>query len=296
MAEQSDDKSDQTRQRSAEFSMTSLAEALPSGGYTTQNPPSQSHSASLPQYQQSGQYQQSLPTVYGSQSLPSYGPTSPQQYPYVQQLDQSQVGYYAHQAYRSSSMSGPSAIPQPVPAFNPSLQRMYPQGQNPPYQIPRYDYQQPQQYSQTSAVGRAMSYPSYGPSNSSPRHPPSQFVAQTQPYPIFSPAYLQPGATTTQIFPSDDNNTLLTAEPENLLPRGPPRKPKQSGFALWVGNLPRDVPLQDLKEFFAIDGLESIFLIRKSNCAFVNYKTEEDCAKALTMFNDRCNILTVKLC
>lgn len=81
--------------------------------------------------------------------------------------------------------------------------------------------------------------------------------------------------------------TSVSSEPENTLPRGPPRKPKQSGYALWVGNLPRDVPLEELKEFFAIDGLESLFLIRKSNCAFVNYKTEEDCAKALQLFNDR---------
>ena len=80
---------------------------------------------------------------------------------------------------------------------------------------------------------------------------------------------------------------MQSAEPGTHLPRGPPRKPKQSGFAIWVGNLPRDVGLEELKEFFALDALESIFLIRKSNCAFVNYKTEEACNLALSTFNDK---------
>jgi RNA recognition motif-containing protein len=97
---------------------------------------------------------------------------------------------------------------------------------------------------------------------------------------------------------SDESSTSPT-DPENLLPRGPPRKPKQSGFALWVGNLPQDVLLEELKDFFAIEGLESIFLIRKSNCAFVNYDTEEACSLALSMFNDKCtqsidDILTIQ--
>ncbi|KIX00422.1 uncharacterized protein Z518_10561 [Rhinocladiella mackenziei CBS 650.93] len=71
--------------------------------------------------------------------------------------------------------------------------------------------------------------------------------------------------------------------------RGPPRKPKQSGHALWVGNLPPATHIIDLKDHFskdATDDIESVFLISKSNCAFVNYKTEASCAAAMTRFHD----------
>ncbi|KAJ9498183.1 hypothetical protein H2202_006334 [Exophiala xenobiotica] len=71
--------------------------------------------------------------------------------------------------------------------------------------------------------------------------------------------------------------------------RGPPRKPKQSGHALWVGNLPPTTHIVDLKDHFskdATDDIESVFLISKSNCAFVNYKTESSCAAAMTRFHD----------
>lgn len=72
-------------------------------------------------------------------------------------------------------------------------------------------------------------------------------------------------------------------------PRGPPRKPKQSGHALWVGNLPPGALVNDLKDHFSRDAtndIESVFLISKSNCAFVNYKTEESCAAAMSRFHD----------
>ena len=72
-------------------------------------------------------------------------------------------------------------------------------------------------------------------------------------------------------------------------PRGPPRKPKQSGHALWVGNLPPGALVNDLKDHFsreATKDIESVFLISKSNCAFVNYRTEAACAAAMTRFHD----------
>ncbi|KAJ5637259.1 Nucleotide-bindingalpha-beta plait [Penicillium lividum] len=72
-------------------------------------------------------------------------------------------------------------------------------------------------------------------------------------------------------------------------PRGPPRKPKQSGNALWVGNLPPGANVIDLKDHFSQDAtidIESVFLISKSNCAFVNYKSALACAAALERFHD----------
>ncbi|KAJ5680350.1 hypothetical protein N7536_011489 [Penicillium majusculum] len=72
-------------------------------------------------------------------------------------------------------------------------------------------------------------------------------------------------------------------------PRGPPRKPKQSGHALWVGNLPPGANVVDLKDHFsqeATNDIESVFLISKSNCAFVNYKSAAACVAALARFHD----------
>ncbi|KAJ5780854.1 Nucleotide-binding alpha-beta plait [Penicillium paradoxum] len=72
-------------------------------------------------------------------------------------------------------------------------------------------------------------------------------------------------------------------------PRGPPRKPKQSGHALWVGNLPPGANVMDLKDHFSQDAtndIESVFLISKSNCAFVNYKSAAACVAALARFHD----------
>jgi hypothetical protein len=47
------------------------------------------------------------------------------------------------------------------------------------------------------------------------------------------------------------------------------------------------VKLEELKDFFATEGLESIFLIQKSNCAFVNYTTERAALDALAAFNQK---------
>ncbi|KAF2262495.1 hypothetical protein CC78DRAFT_545699 [Lojkania enalia] len=77
--------------------------------------------------------------------------------------------------------------------------------------------------------------------------------------------------------------------PASLVPRGPPRKPKQSGHALWVGNLPPGTTVVDLKDHFsreATKDIESLFLISKSNCAFVNYRTEASCTAAMHRFHD----------
>jgi RNA recognition motif-containing protein len=77
--------------------------------------------------------------------------------------------------------------------------------------------------------------------------------------------------------------------PASSIPRGPPRKPKQSGHALWVGNLPPGTTVVALKDHFsreATKDIESLFLISKSNCAFVNYRSEASCTAAMHRFHD----------
>ncbi|KAJ5122834.1 Nucleotide-binding alpha-beta plait [Penicillium atrosanguineum] len=86
-------------------------------------------------------------------------------------------------------------------------------------------------------------------------------------------------------------STILpqTMSTSSSTPRGPPRKPKQSGHALWVGNLPPGANVLDLKDHFSQDAtkdIESVFLISKSNCAFVNYQSATACAAALVRFHD----------
>ena len=56
-----------------------------------------------------------------------------------------------------------------------------------------------------------------------------------------------------------------------------------------MGNLPSGALVSDLKDHFSRDAfkdIESVFLISKSNCAFVNYRTEAACAAAMTRFHD----------
>ncbi|KAI9745472.1 MAG: hypothetical protein M1818_001006 [Claussenomyces sp. TS43310] len=82
---------------------------------------------------------------------------------------------------------------------------------------------------------------------------------------------------------------LRSSPGQSPAPRGPPRKPKQSGHALWVGNLPPGANVIDLKDHFSREAMHdilSVFLISKSNCAFVNYKTEASCAAAMSRFHD----------
>ena len=56
-----------------------------------------------------------------------------------------------------------------------------------------------------------------------------------------------------------------------------------------MGNLPPGASVVDLKDHFSQDAttnIESVFLISRSNCAFVNYKSAAACAAALARFHD----------
>ncbi|PHH69917.1 hypothetical protein CDD82_7435 [Ophiocordyceps australis] len=92
--------------------------------------------------------------------------------------------------------------------------------------------------------------------------------------------------------------------------RGPPRKPRQSGkqtaagtdrcqrppetyiaaagHAIWIGNLPPNTDLMSLVHHVCKEttGLESVFLISKSNCAFANFKDDKTCLAAQQTLHD----------
>ncbi|KAK1071227.1 hypothetical protein LTR74_003608 [Friedmanniomyces endolithicus] len=104
----------------------------------------------------------------------------------------------------------------------------------------------------------------------------------------FTPPSFPMGGAVGPMFGQFDRHASDNA-PVPAFPRGPPRKPRQSGHALWVGNLPPAATVTDLKDHFsreATKDIDSIFLISKSNCAFVNYRSEPACIAAMNRFHD----------
>ncbi|KAK4648765.1 uncharacterized protein QC761_114010 [Podospora bellae-mahoneyi] len=92
------------------------------------------------------------------------------------------------------------------------------------------------------------------------------------------------------------HGTPSTESRQNNVVRGPPRKPRQSGHAIWIGNLPPQTELMSLVHHVCkeADGLESLFLISKSNCAFANFKDEQSCIAAQRKLHDS-KFMTVRL-
>lgn len=60
------------------------------------------------------------------------------------------------------------------------------------------------------------------------------------------------------------------------------------GHAIWIGNLPPQTDLMNLVLHVCKEtsGLESLFLISKTNCAFANFKDEATCAAAQAKIHD----------
>lgn len=70
----------------------------------------------------------------------------------------------------------------------------------------------------------------------------------------------------------------------NKWPQGPPTKPKQSGHAVWVGNLPHSTNIVYLKDHFsqgATNEIESVRLLSQTNCAFINFSSQRACSDAV---------------
>lgn len=76
------------------------------------------------------------------------------------------------------------------------------------------------------------------------------------------------------------NSVVFAVFPKNLT--------KSEGHAIWIGNLPPQTDLMSLVHHVCKEapGLESLFLISKSNCAFANFKDEKICAQAQQKLHD----------
>lgn len=92
------------------------------------------------------------------------------------------------------------------------------------------------------------------------------------------------------------NSRSQPSDQQNNVVRGPPRKPRQSGHAIWIGNLPPQTELMGLVHHVCkeTEGLESLFLISKSNCAFANFPDDMSCSSAQRKLHDS-KFMTVRL-
>jgi hypothetical protein len=274
------------QQQTSPFNMNAIAGALPDYGSGASNPAFQSAQQQQPQRRLSGastpavvyQLQQSLQYSQGAPGL-----TNPNTFG---NFPQSQYG---------ATFGQPSGNQQQSFGAYGSAQQRLPGMQQP---LPSYPQISPQHY--YMAQGQQLSnYPGQG-----APFPGSYGARPAQP----NLASLNTGASgmdergglegqpgkslVWELALSQADLKVASARSESsmsAIPRGPPRKPKQSGHALWVGNLPPGATVMDLKDHFSRDAtkdIESLFLISKSNCAFVNYRTEAACAAAMQRFHD----------
>ncbi|KAI1131712.1 hypothetical protein F5Y10DRAFT_275291 [Nemania abortiva] len=223
-------------------------------------------------------------------------------------------GGHQHQRY---TPTGPNMIPQMVQFPNQpqmpqhyylqqhqQIQQYYPQmspttQQHQPYQIgsPRggiglgyYPSSVMMSQSQAPAPGYH-----YHPSNQYPAQNPSIYPYVQAQFALAEGSSGVPRDSTTLIqrdhnmrSPGGFVSNEESAGNQPSIVRGPPRKPRQSGHAIWIGNLPPQTELMSLVQHVCKEatGLESLFLIAKSNCAFANFKDETSCIAAQQKLHD----------
>ncbi|KAK8081644.1 hypothetical protein PG996_000425 [Apiospora saccharicola] len=251
----------QVNGRVGPYNMGAMANALPQTNYR----PTYNQGAQ-PRYNNGGPppgvaHSMAQMTQYGGHT--AVNPIMGQQYymPHHSQIQQ----FYNHQLAPSQQAANMS--PRHNMAYYPGQVMMNPAQQQ---QLSGgYYYGQPGTYvGQTQAVpGQMMpgQFIASGPRGVSPSGPQDQFG----PMSVLGPA--------------DESSRNRS----NVV-RGPPRKPRQSGNAIWIGNLPPQTDLMSLVYHVCQEasGLESLFLISKSNCAFANFKDEQSCVEAQQKLHD----------
>ncbi|KAJ9605210.1 hypothetical protein H2200_010600 [Cladophialophora chaetospira] len=249
-------------------------------------------------------------------ALPEYQMRQYQQQPYTQHYQSSGAPNMMYQYHQGAQFAGQTAAnsthsfaqqypSQFIQATPPRQQQSpaYPQfittpgvsGGPQPFQNQAFLVQQPLLHHAGSAAQHHQQQPHFPQAHGSGPYGPQYGTRVASGYALpqlrldNSMAQLQSQNSYTQLNPQAVRRSSSNSSLQTSALRGPPRKPKQSGHALWVGNLPPATHIIDLKDHFArdaTDDIESVFLISKSNCAFVNYKTEASCAAAMTRFHD----------
>ncbi|KAL7932191.1 YT521-B-like domain-containing protein [Trichoderma chlorosporum] len=261
------------------YNMTPLANALPLDNY------------------HHGQYQRGVQPRYNAGLSPPVAQHMPPipQYTGPSQMPMMPQGYYVPQAQHISSYYGGGHLPvnqvgtamlqrQNMAYYSAPLAMGHPATQ--------YYYQQTAPY--------PLQYSSPQPAVAPSQHPrvevgqqastgalvhnqpldslPSPFSAEKPSHGIsarLSPSAFQPVHITAKI-------TTVNPDEHRSSVRGSSRKPRQTGNAVWIGNLPPQTDLMSLVHHVSKEttGLESLFLIAKSNCAFANFKDEASCITA----------------
>ncbi|KAJ3494181.1 hypothetical protein NLG97_g4247 [Lecanicillium saksenae] len=241
------------------FSMVPMASALPHGGY--QHPPPPGGHRQYNQQASPPVMQHMPPNPYvghhhGSMMVPAYYLQQPQMHQYYAanappghpgshpMQARGNPGYYPVPFVMEHPQS-PGYYPQPPQFPDPSLRRPDPNRQRPDHMLNR-------QYSHGNTQHE---------SRNQPRRPPNR---------------------TNRSFRDQSLPTVDTKRQQQNAVRGPPRKPHQSGYAIWIGNLPPQTELMSLVHHVCelAPELQSLFLISKSNCAFANFKEETTSIKA----------------
>ncbi|OAQ99282.1 hypothetical protein LLEC1_02292 [Akanthomyces lecanii] len=242
---------------SGPFNMAPMASALPHGGYQHPPPPgglrhyNQQTSPPVMQHMQHNPYASHHP---GSMMLPAYYFQQPQMHQYYPASGP--PGHHGSHPMQGRSSSG--YYPVPFVMDHPQSPGYYPQ----PPQFPdlgrqRPDYMMNRQNSQGHVAHEG---------RNPPRRPPHRTNKSFRDQTI-------PSGTLQYVF--GDVYTDAKRQQQNMV-RGPPRKPHQSGHAIWIGNLPPQTQLMDLVHHVCelAPALQSLFLISKSNCAFANFKED----------------------
>ncbi|UKZ92279.1 uncharacterized protein TrAFT101_007239 [Trichoderma asperellum] len=243
--------------RQGPYIMTAMANALP-----------------LDNNYHHGPFQRGVQQRYhtGPPPPPPMGPPMPQipQYTGPSPMNMAPQGFYVHQTHQISPYYGGSHLP--INQLNTTmLQRQniayYPNPMAMGHPHTQYYYPQ------------AVQYPVQAPSM-------QQVIAPNQPP---RTAIVQPAATEAIAHSQPLNGLQVpfvpqksTQEEQKSSIRGSSRKPRQTGNAVWIGNLPPQTDLMSLVNHVSkeTEGLESLFLIAKSNCAFANFKDEASCITA----------------
>ena len=161
--------------------------------------------------------------------------------------------------------------------------------QYPPQQLlPAERYQQHPQSSTSSDVQAQSPLVSHPPVRNTPTQPQSQPITITSPSPLSSPQKSDSPAKSPVPQNTDKEPTRQPYHPNPPLQR--------SEWVMWAGNVPSDTNEEELWKFFnkppdssdrsreETAGVMSIFLIARSNCAFVNFDTEAHLNAAIPRF------------
>ena len=219
------------------------------------------------------------------QSLPSMPPTH-QQYA-------SATSPLAYGQYAPAQMHGPSTCVQPVAMypqeFLPSNYSNYHSSSNfyPIHPAPPSAYHSLEATDQSGPVANQY-FPVIPQPNSNVEYPSASSSLQ----PMRSQGHHHRSSVRdvgSRASASQETSDTSGSSTTAAMSRGPPCKPRQSGFALWVGNLPPGATVIDLKDHFsreATNDIESLRIMSKSNCAFVNYRTRASCEAARLRFHE----------